>query len=36
MARRFHLKNGARVMRENPNTVNYEYWNLWPTTTMPI
>jgi hypothetical protein len=28
LARRFHLKNGARVMRENSNTVNYEYWNL--------
>jgi hypothetical protein len=27
-ARRFHLRNGARVMRENSNTVNYEYWNL--------
>jgi len=28
MARRFHLKNGARVMRENAETVNYEYWNI--------
>jgi hypothetical protein len=28
MARRFHLKNGARVMRENEDTVNYEYCNL--------
>jgi hypothetical protein len=28
MARRFHLKNGARVMRENADTVNYEYFNL--------
>lgn len=28
LARRFHLKNGARVMRENHDTVNYEYWNL--------
>jgi hypothetical protein len=28
LARRFHLKNGARVMRENSNTVNYEYWNV--------
>lgn len=28
LARRFHLKNGARIMRENTNTVNYEYWNL--------
>jgi len=25
MARRFHLKNGARVFRENTETVNYEY-----------
>lgn len=25
MAKRFHLKNGADVYRENPNTVNYEY-----------
>ena len=28
LARRFHLKNGARVMRENAETVNYEYWNI--------
>lgn len=28
MARRFHLKNGAFVMRENADTVNYEYYNL--------
>ena len=28
LARRFHLKNGARIMRENANTVNYEYWNV--------
>ena len=28
LARRFHLKNGARVMRENAETVNYEYWNV--------
>lgn len=28
MARRFHLKNGARVMRENADTVNYEYFQL--------
>lgn len=28
LARRFHLKNGARVMRENADTVNYEYCNL--------
>jgi hypothetical protein len=28
LARRFHLKNGARVMRENQDTVNYEYWNI--------
>jgi hypothetical protein len=25
MARRFHLKNGALVMRTNSDTVNYEY-----------
>jgi hypothetical protein len=25
MARRFHLKNGAVVFRENTDTVNYEY-----------
>jgi hypothetical protein len=25
MARRFHLKNGAHVFRENAETVNYEY-----------
>ena len=25
MARRFHIKNGAVVFRENPDTVNYEY-----------
>lgn len=28
LARRFHLKNGARVMRENADTVNYEYFNI--------
>jgi hypothetical protein len=28
MARRFHLKNGARILRENADTVNYEYFNL--------
>ena len=27
MARRFHLKNGAIVYRENTETVNYEYLN---------
>ena len=27
MARRFHLKNGACVFRENTDTVNYEYLN---------
>lgn len=26
MARRFHLKNGAVVFRENAETVNYEYF----------
>jgi len=25
MARKFHIKNGAIVLRENKNTVNYEY-----------
>ena len=25
MARKFHLKNGAEVYRENPDTVNYLY-----------
>ncbi len=25
MARRFHLSNGAKVLRENTNTVNYIY-----------
>lgn len=25
LARRFHLKNGAQIFRENENTVNYEY-----------
>lgn len=25
MARRFHLKNGAQVLRENEHTINYEY-----------
>jgi hypothetical protein len=25
IARRFHLKNGAQVFRENKETVNYEY-----------
>jgi hypothetical protein len=25
MARRFHIKNGAIVLRENKSTVNYEY-----------
>jgi len=25
MARRFHLKNGANIFRENPDTINYEY-----------
>lgn len=27
LARRFHLKNGAIVFRENAETVNYEYTN---------
>ena len=25
MARRFHLKNGAKELRENPDTINYIY-----------
>ena len=25
MAKRFHLKNGAKVFRENEHTINYEY-----------
>lgn len=25
LARRFHTKNGAKVLRQNPDTVNYEY-----------
>jgi len=25
MARQFHLRNGARVLRVNPDTVNYQY-----------
>lgn len=25
MARKFHLKNGALVLRENADTINYEY-----------
>lgn len=25
MARKFHIKNGAKVYRENESTVNYEY-----------
>jgi len=27
LARRFHLKNGARVRRENLTSVNYEYYS---------
>lgn len=26
MARRFHLKNGASIHRENPTSVNYRYY----------
>lgn len=26
MARRFHLKNGAKIRKENATTVNYEYY----------
>jgi hypothetical protein len=25
MARRFHLKNGASILRENSDTINYHY-----------
>jgi len=25
LARRFHIKNGAKIFRQNPDTVNYEY-----------
>ncbi len=25
MAKRFHLKNGAKILRENTDTINYEY-----------
>lgn len=25
MARKFHLRNGASILRENENTINYEY-----------
>ena len=25
MARKFHLKNGAHIMRENESSINYEY-----------
>ena len=25
MAHRFHIKNGARIFRENADTINYEY-----------
>jgi len=28
LARRFHLKNGATVLSDNPETVNYEYQNI--------
>lgn len=27
MAERFHLKNGARIRRQNPTSVNYEYYS---------
>jgi hypothetical protein len=29
MARRFHIKNGAHVLKENDSTVNYEYILAW-------
>ena len=28
MARKFHIRNGAGILRENTETVNYEYCNL--------
>lgn len=28
MAKRFHLKNGAEIFRENIDTINYEYKNV--------
>lgn len=27
MAKRFHLKNGASIRRQNPTSVNYEYYH---------
>ncbi len=27
MAKRFHLKNGASIRRENPTSVNYQYYH---------
>lgn len=27
VAKRFHLKNGAKIHRQNPTSVNYEYYN---------
>jgi hypothetical protein len=27
MARRFHLKNGATIHKENPTSVNYQYYS---------
>jgi hypothetical protein len=27
MARRFHLKNGAKIRKENPTSVNYQYYH---------
>jgi hypothetical protein len=27
LAKRFHLKNGAKVHRQNPTSVNYEYYS---------
>lgn len=27
MAKRFHHKNGAKTLRENPTSVNYEYYS---------
>ena len=36
MARRFHLKNGAIVLRENIDTTNYEYLTEIPKETLDV
>ena len=30
MAKRFHLKNGAKIRKQNPTSVNYEYYSKDP------